>query len=560
MTPLAVLAGIAIAIALIALWMTGRNLSKYRPPPERSDKPAADALVSICIPARNEEDNIEACVRAALASDTEVEILVYDDESTDRTTEILERLEAEDARVRRVPTRVMPDGWSGKQHACDRMGRAARGEWVLFTDADVRLEPQAARRSVAFALESDAQLVSTFPRQICKTLGELLQVPMMFFLLFSYLPFGRMRQTLDPAASAGCGQFLLARRMNYLRAGGHAAFAGSMHDGVRMPRAFRKLGFRTDLFDGTDLVSVRMYRGFAESWRGFAKNAYEGLGSVFLLGFITVTHTIGHIGPWILIPVGLIVGEPLVVILSFIAIFVSMSQRALLSTRFRHPIWLGLLHPITVLLMTLVQWHSLLLHLNRNRSWRGRALVQVEGERVILVNDDDTERGTEEKIAAHENGGTLHRAFSVFIFDDQGRTMLQRRAKGKYHFGGLWTNTACGHPRPGETAPEAGRRRLAEEMGLDAELTPAGTFTYNAHDPASGLTEHELDHVLIARSSQEPTLNPAEAEDWRWVTLDELERELEASPEAFTPWFPLAWEQARPLIESSLGRSAAGAL
>lgn len=560
MTALAVLASVAILIALIALWMSGRNLSKYRPPPERSSQPGADALISICVPARNEEDNIEACVRAALDSDTEIEVLVYDDESTDRTTEILERLEHEDSRVRRVPTRVMPDGWSGKQHACDRMGRAAKGEWVLFTDADVRPGPDAARRAVAFALESDAELVSTFPRQICGSLGELLQVPMMFFLLFSYLPFGRMRNTLDPAASAGCGQFLLARRISYLRAGGHAAFAGSMHDGVRMPRAFRKLGFKTDLFDGTDLVSVRMYRGFAESWRGFAKNAYEGLGSVFLLSFITVTHTVGHIGPWILIPVGLIVGEPLVVVLSFIAIFVSMSQRALLSTRFRHPIWLGLLHPITVLLMTLVQWHSLLLHLNRGRSWRGRALVQIDGEQVILVNEDDSERGTEEKITAHRNGGTLHRAFSVFVFDDQGRTMLQRRADSKYHFAGLWTNTACGHPRPGETAAEAGRRRLAEEMGLDADLSPAGTFTYKADDPSSGLTEHELDHVLVAQLSREPNLNPAEAQDWRWITFDELERELMSSPESFTPWFPLAWERAKPLIESSRDRSAAGAL
>ena len=560
MIALTVLAGIGVAIALIALWMTGRNLSKYHPPPAGSSGRGADALVSICIPARNEEDNIEACVRAALASDTSIEILVYDDESTDRTTEILERLEADDPRVRRVPTRPMPEGWSGKQHACDRMGRDARGEWVLFTDADVRLEPQAARRAVAFALESGSDLVSTFPRQICGSLGELLQVPMMFFLLFSYLPFGRMRNTLDPAASAGCGQFLLARRISYLRAGGHAAFAGSMHDGVRMPRAFRRLGLRTDLFDGTDLVSVRMYRGFADSWQGFAKNAYEGLGSVFLLCFITITHTVGHIAPWVLVPIGLVAGQPMVVVLACIAIFVGMSQRALLSSRFRHPIGLGLLHPISVLLMTLVQWHSLMLHLGRARSWRGRALVRIEGERVVLVEDDDSERGTEEKIAAHRNGGTLHRAFSVFVFDDRGRTMLQRRAASKYHFGGLWTNTACGHPRPGETPAEAGRRRLAEEMGIDTELTPAGTFTYKAHDDASGLTEHELDHVLVATSGQAPTLNPAEADDWRWVTLDELDRELESSPESFTPWFPLAWQRARPLIESSPDRSAAGAL
>ncbi|MEM9373204.1 MAG: isopentenyl-diphosphate Delta-isomerase [Planctomycetota bacterium] len=559
MTSLAVLAGVGTVIALIALWMTGRNLGKYRAPPLRSDKGFAGSLVSVCIPARNEEANIEACVRAALASDTNTEVLVYNDESTDRTGSILEKLSAEDPRVRIVPTRTMPEGWSGKQHACDRMGRTAHGEWLLFTDADVRLEPTAVRRAVAFALDSEAELVSTFPRQICGTLGELLQVPMMFFLLFSYLPFGRMRRTLDPSASAGCGQFLLTRRISYLRAGGHAAFSGSMHDGVRMPRAFRKLGLRTDLFDGTDLVSVRMYRGFAESWRGFAKNAYEGLGSVFLLLFITAMHALGHIAPWVLIPVGLIMGEPLVFVLACTAVAVSIAQRVLLSARFGHPVWLAVLHPITVLLMTAVQWRSLVLHLNRARSWRGRALVRVDGERVVLVDEQDMERSTEEKIAAHENGGSLHRAFSVFVFDDSGRTMLQRRASTKYHFGGLWTNTACGHPRPGETPAEGGRRRLAEEMGLDTSLVAAGTFIYKASDPVSGLTEHELDHVLVAETSDEPVLNPDEAEAWRWVSLDDLEDELLRFPESFTPWFPLAWKRARPLIESSLARSASGA-
>lgn len=549
MTPLALLMLFALVIACGALAMTARNLRLYRAP--RPAGAGAGELVSVCIPARNEELNIEACVRSVLRSVHPVEVLVYDDESTDETPVILARLAQEDARVRRVPTVPMPEGWSGKQHACDRMGRAASGKWVLFTDADVRFEPGAVAGAVDFARAGDRSLVSTFPRQICGTIGELLQVPMMFFILFSYLPFGRMRSTTQPSASAACGQFILADREAYLKIGGHATFKDSMHDGVRMPRAFRKMGYRTDLFDGTGLVSVRMYQGFAQSWRGFAKNAYEGLGSVPLLVFLTVMHAVGHASAWVVMPIAFAAGEPLAGTLGLASIGANVTQRAALCKRFEHPLWLALLHPVAVAIMTAVQWDSLRIHLRRGRTWRGRSLGQSGSERVVLVDELDRELGTAEKIEAHRDGGRLHRAFSVFLFDGEGRLLLQRRAAGKYHFGGLWTNTCCSHPRPGELPVDAGRRRLGEEMGIDAELHAAGTFVYEAHDPSSGLTERELDHVLVGRFDGSPSPNPDEVCDWRWISLNDLDAELRAMPDEFTPWFRPAWEKARPMLDAA---------
>lgn len=175
-------------------------------------------------------------------------------------------------------------------------------------------------------------------------------------------------------------------------------------------------------------------------------------------------------------------------------------------------------------------------------------------ERVVLVDEHDRELGTEAKIRAHERGGVLHRAFSVFLFDAAGRTLLQKRAVGKYHFGGLWTNACCGHPRPGEGVADAGRRRLHEEMGIDAALEPVGTFVYRATDERTGLTEHELDHVLVGRFEGDPEPDPTEAEGWRWVTIDELERELHGSRASFTPWFAPAWREARRLIDRARGR------
>lgn len=546
---LLVLMLLGLLIAVSSLAMTIRNLDAFVPPSETTSNPPRDELVSVCIPARNEEENIEACIRSVLSNDHPIEVLVYDDESDDRTSEILSKLCEEDERVRCVETVRMPAGWSGKQHACDRMGRAALGRWVLFTDADVRFQSDAVAHAVNFAKESDAALVSTFPRQVCGSLGELLQVPMMFFILLAYLPMRMMRTTDQPSASAGCGQFLLADRLSYLRTGGHAAFRASMHDGVKMPRSFRSIGLKTDLFDGTNLVSVRMYKGFSESWRGFAKNAYEGLGSVSLLSFLTVMHGVGHSLAWIVAPIALWAGSPLVAGIGLAAIALNIVQRALLCRRFKHPIWLAFLHPISIALMTLVQWYSLLLHLQKGRSWRGRELVELTGEHVILVNEDDQEVGTAEKIVTHRDGGQLHRAFSVFLIDGNNRIMLQQRASVKYHFGDRWTNTCCGHPRPGEQIENAAKRRLVEEMGIETDLTHAGTFMYRADDLGSGLTEHEIDHVFLGEYSSDPLPRADEVANWRWVNAQELEDEMQSHPERFTPWLKFAWDQIRPKLK-----------
>jgi glycosyltransferase involved in cell wall biosynthesis len=338
-------------------------------------------VVSVCVPARNEERNLRACVEGLLASrGIDLEVLVYDDQSTDETPRILEALSAADPRVRRVPTKELPSGWNGKQHACWRMAQEARGRWMLFTDADVRFRPDALARSVACADGQGLGMLSTFPRQLTGTLSERLIVPMIFFILFSYLPFPRMRHTKDPAASAGCGQFLLVRKDAYDASGGHQGFKNSMHDGIMMPRAVRRAGFSTDLFDGTELVSCRMYAGLAQVWRGFAKNAYEGLGSVGLLIFLTVMHGLAHVLPWVVMVLALlglagVTGlefTPQERVLAGACVVVSLTQRLVLAWRLQTPFTGAVLHPVGVVLMTAIQWHSFVLAMTGRRSWRGR--------------------------------------------------------------------------------------------------------------------------------------------------------------------------------------------
>lgn len=162
-------------------------------------------------------------------------------------------------------------------------------------------------------------------------------------------------------------------------------------------------------------------------------------------------------------------------------------------------------------------------------------------ELVILVDHDDRETGVMEKIQAHREA-LLHRAFSVFVFNSKGELMLQQRALGKYHSPGLWTNTCCSHPRPGEETEAAAHRRLHEEMGFDCTLTKIFHFTYKAPFD-NNLTEHEVDHVFVGFSDTLPVINPEEVESYRFATLDDISVEMAENPELFTVWFQIAFER-----------------
>lgn len=162
-------------------------------------------------------------------------------------------------------------------------------------------------------------------------------------------------------------------------------------------------------------------------------------------------------------------------------------------------------------------------------------------DHVVLVDEHDRAVGTMGKLEAHRSA-VLHRAFSVFVFNSNGHLLLQRRAIGKYHSGGLWSNTCCGHPRPGEHVADAASRRLGEEMGFTCALRPQFDFTYKA-DVGGGLIEHEFDHVFFGSSDTLPTPDPEEAEEWRYVDPAFLLNEIRATPEHFTVWLRACFPQ-----------------
>ncbi|QYA25714.1 isopentenyl-diphosphate Delta-isomerase [Gramella sp. MT6] len=168
-------------------------------------------------------------------------------------------------------------------------------------------------------------------------------------------------------------------------------------------------------------------------------------------------------------------------------------------------------------------------------------------EKVILVNEKDEQIGLMEKIEAHEKA-LLHRAFSVFVFNDKNELMIQQRALSKYHSPGLWTNTCCSHQREGESNVEAGKRRLQEEMGFSTELKDTISFIYKAPFD-NGLTEHEFDHILVGNFEGVPALNPDEVAAWKWVSLDDLKVDMKKNPHIYTEWFKIIFDKYSSHIE-----------
>ena len=356
-------------LAWTALFLAGAplvlgfwNLTLYRRPALAAGRPS----VSVLIPARNEEANIAAACAAVLASEgVEIELIVLDDASTDRTPAILAGIT--DPRLHVADAPALPPGWSGKQHACHVLSGLARHNFMVWVDADVRLAPDAISRMAGFMQRNAVGLGSGFPRQVTLTWSEQLLLPLIHFLLLGFLPLAAMRRSSSAGLGAGCGQLFIARRDAYLRAGGHAAIRASLHDGIMLPRAFRRTGIMTGLFDASAFATCRMYSNAAQVWEGLCKNATEGMAKPAALPVWTIILGGGQV-----LPVVLMVLAPSWPAATALA--AAIGFRLVLAARLRQPWGAALLHPVGVLAVLVVQWASLLRALRgQPATWRGRA-------------------------------------------------------------------------------------------------------------------------------------------------------------------------------------------
>jgi Glycosyl transferase family 2 len=368
----------AIVPALLWVW----NMLLYREPQigscSETGSCSLPTAVSVLIPARNEERVIGPSLASLLASrGVEIEIVVLDDASTDRTAEIVRSFAEKDARVRLRTSAPLPGGWNGKQHACYALAQAARSDVLCFLDADVRLAPEALASMNAFLLRSGSDLVSGFPRQETETPLECLLLPLIHFVLLSYLPLAGMRALPAPGFAAGCGQFLMVRRDAYRKSGGHSEIRATMHDGLLLPQLFRRHGLRTDIADLTYLATCRMYHNASEVWRGLAKNATEGMAAPARILPFTFVLFCGQVLP-LLLAISVVItpasyshGARSLILAALAASFI---PRLLSVWKYRQSLFSALLHPLGVTVLLLIQWYALLRKIaGQQVTWKERA-------------------------------------------------------------------------------------------------------------------------------------------------------------------------------------------
>ena len=333
-------------------------------------------LVSVLVPARNEAHNIRRCLESLLTQKYPLmEVLVLDDGSTDETPEIVAEMARRDPRLRLIPGQPLPAGWMGKNFACHQLAREARGEWLLFTDADTVHHPQAVSWALTAAKENRADLVTLVPHAVTHTFGEQLLLPIIPFGILGFFPLALGARLRIPALTMAIGTFLLFRRETYERIGGHAAVRGEIAEDVVLARRVRRYGGRVVLLDGADHLDVHFYRGFWESWHGLAKSAFAAL-EYRLLPTVLMLLFYGFLFLWpvFLLYGGLLLGrmgEP-ALRLALFQVFLNSGLWYAVAVRFRLPRLTAFLYPVTVLLVMLVVLDSVRMTVWGGIGWKER--------------------------------------------------------------------------------------------------------------------------------------------------------------------------------------------
>jgi glycosyltransferase involved in cell wall biosynthesis len=335
-----------------------------------SASPSTAPSISAVVPARNEEAVIANCVKSLAAQPEISEIVVIDDQSSDRTATIVESLAGEIPRLRLVKVHNVPAGWLGKNNAVSIGAKQTTKRWLLFTDADAELLPQAAARALKVAQDANAALVSFSPEQVTKTWYEKSLIPFVYCRLALFFSYQQINDANSDAAAAN-GQFLMVRRDAYDTAGGHASVSNEILEDVALARAVKSLGYRISFGPGKGIVRVRMYRSFVEMWAGWKKNLFLLVGNMPA----AVYRELFSIVPWIpLLLVILALKYPLALVLGLGLLLARHAAYGMTLSRNQYPLWFILYYIPGVLLYGGVLWASYRAHRKRRIEWKGRKI------------------------------------------------------------------------------------------------------------------------------------------------------------------------------------------
>lgn len=344
--------------------------------------------VSVIVPARNEEKNIRTCVSSLLGQDySSFEVIVVNDHSDDSTAKILSELQEEYPHLRVLDCEALPAGWTGKNWACDEGYRQAKGELLVFTDADTQHAPQFLRKAVAALLHERADLLTIIPRFATISLAEKAIMPVLIWLAYSVFPFALMNRDRLRIVSYSNGAFMLFRRDAYRKIGGHAAIRNNVIDDLTLGRRIRQAGQRCVVVNGSAALQCRMYTSMQEIYSGFAKNLYRLFSNSLPTGIAVPLCALC----WLffcsvyLVPVcaaalycilrlqGSLI-SPATALVAGMSIACAFSSFFLVSTHFRYPRLIAFFYPVTMLLLFTIAMNSIIQTLRGQTAWKGRSL------------------------------------------------------------------------------------------------------------------------------------------------------------------------------------------
>jgi len=366
---------ILLALVLLNLLL---NLRALRKPKSDIQLPEPAPLISVLVPARNEEANISVCLESLRQQEyPNFEILVLDDSSTDSTADIVARIAAEDSRVRLLRGQPLPPGWAGKTFACHQLAQEARGSWLLFTDADTVHAPAMLRRVLGVALVSRAALISGFPYQRTTTIWQKMALPILcYFMLLCWMPLWLLQRSRRTMPSVAIGQFLFFSANEYRIIGGHEAVKSRILEDVWLGREVSRHHYKQLTLDLSSLVSCQMYRGLGSMWDGITRWLYviASLSVVSLVGMIAVVLFL-FLAPFLWLLYGLVLAQPAFAweVLVTLQVAIVFLARFLAGRRFSQPKTSIILHPVGVVFLLVVALYASYQYLTGGGvRWKGR--------------------------------------------------------------------------------------------------------------------------------------------------------------------------------------------